>query len=643
MIRQEATEQYAKALKAAQKEFKDRQAKGLDPYPAVLDEILADSAADSGVYIGLVEIPVERIVGIRSKGRTSAFTAGFLPLLDPDTEFAAKWISLCEAHLSEEGIRDPIECVEYLGDFYLVEGNKRVSVLKQYGAARIPGTVQRIMPAPDDSPRIKAYMEFIEFYKCSGIYNVKFTQPGCYTRLTAAVGIPAGQEWSEDDRKRFHSYFHYFREAFASLGGDGLNVQPEDALLLWLKLYSYEDLGTLSSSELKKSLHSMWSNVAALDTPAPEVITAPAENKASILTRFIAPDHVNVAFIHQRTVSESRWTAAHEMGRLHLEEALGKAVTTRVYFNANTNAQAEEILEKAVADGAEVIFTTSSQLSAPSLKASIRHPKLRFLNCAVNIPYSTVRSYYGRVYEGKFITGAIAGAMCRDGRIGFVGAYPIYGIGASINAFALGAQMTNPNAEIYLKWSCLPGNPTREFLRDGIRVISNRDTPVEDQLYTEFGTYMADEDSKMISLGAPFWVWGNFYENVIRSILDGTWDTEKGGKAVNYWWGMSSGIIDVKLSKDLPEGVKTLACYLRKGLREKTLDPFARKIIDQEGNVRNDGTQVFTPETLLKMDWLCENVHGSIPSYDQLLPYSRATVRVLGLHPEEIPAEEVTL
>lgn len=637
MDRQEAAEQYQKAMKAAQKEFKDRQSRGLDPYPAVLDEILEGSANDTGSYVGLVEIPSERIVGIRTKGRTSAFTAGFLPLLDEDSEFAAKWISLCAAHL-DEGIRDPITCVEYLGNFYIMEGNKRVSVLRYYGAPRILGTVHRIMPAPDDSPRIKAYMEFVEFYKYSGIYDVQFTKPGQYARLTAALGIPSGQPWSDQEQKRFRSYFHYFREAFDSLGGDRLEMQPEDALLLWLKLHRFEELGSFSAGELKKSLQAMWPNVT---TPTPQLSTAPAESKASLLTRFIAPDHVNVAFVHQRTAAESSWTAAHEDGRRHLEAALGKAVTTKAYFNANTNAQAEEILEQAVADGAEVIFTTSSQLSAPSLKASIRHPKLRFLNCAVNTPYSTMRSYYGRIYEGKFLTGAIAGAMSRDGRIGFVASYPIYGIGASINAFALGAQMTNPNAEIYVKWSCLPGNPTREFLRDGIKVISNRDTPVGNQLYTEFGTYMEGPDGKMISLGAPCWVWGSFYENVIRSILDGTWDNDTGGKALNYWWGMSSGVIDVMIPEDLPEGIKTLAGLLRRGLKDKTLDPFARKILDQQGNVRNDGTRIFTPDELLKMDWLCENVHGSIPHYCDLLPYSRATVRVLGLHPEEIPAEEV--
>lgn len=163
------------------------------------------------------------------------------------------------------------------------------------------------------------------------------------------------------------------------------------------------------------------------------------------------------------------------------------------------------------------------------------------------MPYSTVRTYYSRIYEGKFITGAIAGALADNNRIGYVGSYPIFGVPASINAFALGAQLTNPRAQIELKWSCMPGNPTQEFIRDGIRVISNRDTPAEDKLHTEYGTYYIGGSGEFIPLGSPCWIWGKFYENVIRAILSGTWD-DIHGQAVNDWWGMSSGVIDVKLA-----------------------------------------------------------------------------------------------
>ena len=165
MKRLEAVEEYAKALKEGQREYKECLQKGREVNPAVLDMLLDADTMETAVDLGLQNIPVSRIVGTKTAGRITAFTPSFRPLLDADTEFAHKWISLCADHLGEEGIHTPIECFEYLGDFYVQEGNKRVSVLRHFDAPRIPGIVQRIMPAVSDDPQVLAYREFLEFYK----------------------------------------------------------------------------------------------------------------------------------------------------------------------------------------------------------------------------------------------------------------------------------------------------------------------------------------------------------------------------------------------------------------------------------------------------------------------------------------------
>lgn len=642
MPRPEVEDEYLKAVKNGQKECAALQAKGQNPFPLVLDQMLSGGLSDGAQSIGTLEIPIERIVGVKSAGRISAFSASFLPLLDSETEFAMKWMALCAAHLGDEGIRDPIICYEYLGNFYVQEGNKRLSVLKYHGATRIPSVVYRIVPPMSVDAEIRAYYEFLEFFKYAKLYDIHYSHPGYYMQLLAFTNLPKDREWTEDERRRFRAYFQYFREAFEALGGRGLHVGPEEALLLWLRVHPFTDLGALSGTQLKKSLSEMWENIVAMDFPDPVLRTEAPDTvgKQTLFSRLLRPGHVNVAFVHQRTAETSPWTCAHDVGRKHLEDVLGNAVTVRSYFSADTAQQAEALLEQAVSEGAEVIFTTTPQLVAPSLKVSIHYPKVRFLNCSVHMPYSTVRTYYSRIYEGKFITGAIAGAIADNNRIGYVGSYPIFGVPASINAFALGAQLTNPRAQIDLKWSCLPGNPTQEFIRDGIRVISNRDTPAEDKLHTEYGTYAVSDTGEFISLGSPCWVWGKFYENVVRAILSGTWD-DSHGQAVNDWWGLSSGVIDVKLADDLPEGVKALALYLCDGIKNGTIDPFRRKVVSQDGSIKNDGTKAFSAEDLLHMDWLCENIHGSIPGYDELLPISKPTVRLLGIYRDNIPAEDI--
>ena len=647
----EAREEYAQALRLGQREYKELLMSGKSPYPAVLDEILSENT-DTAIEVGLVEVPIEQIVGVKSAGRITAFTAGFAPLLSLDTEFARKWIELCIAHLGEEGIRDPITCYEYLGNFYVQEGNKRVSVLKYFGSPRIPAIVRRVLPPVSDDPRIVAYYEFLDFYKVTGLYTVQFRQPGNYAKLEAALGKAPGEEWSDREKRTFSAYFQYFREAFFSLGGSLLEIRPEEALLVWLRVHPFSDIGRLSGGELKKALSALWEDVVSVSQPEPvNVSTKPSTQAArgGILSRIISQnaDHLDIAFVHQLDPSCSTWAKGHDEGRQHLEQVFSDRVSVRSYFHADTPELAEAILEQAVSEGAQVIFTTTPQLSRVTLKMAVKYPKVRFLNCSVNAPYSSVPSYYSPIYQGKFITGAIAGAMAKNDRIGYVGSYPIFGVPASINAFALGAQMTNPRARIELRWSCLGGRPMDAFRQQGIRVISNRDIPTPDNMhlqYNDYGTYLVEENGQLLPLASPCWMWGKFYENVVRAILSGAWNDNKNDpRAVNYWWGMDSGVIDVKLSDHLPDGVRTLAEILRKGLQAGAIDPFRRLITAQDGTVISDGSRSLTPDELLHMDWLCENVEGTIPEFEDILPFSQAMVRELGVYRDRIPAQKESL
>ena len=642
----EAREEYDRAMRAGLKELKDRISQGLDIYPAVLDDILPEDNIDTVVNIGLIEIPAERIIGTKTAGRITAFSAGFMPLLNPESEFAHKWINLCADHLSDEGIRDPIICYEYLGNFYVQEGNKRVSVLRHFEAPRIPGIVHRVLPVPSEAPEIKAYYEFLEFYKASGIYDIQFQECGQYALLLNHLGKEPGEAWTQDEQRTFRAYFQYFKDALVSCKGEIIELKPEEALLLWLEVYSYRDLGKFSASELKKAMSNLWQNMITITQEDPvEVTTEPAEAKSSLLNIFLprTPDHLNVAFVHQRDLETSSWITGHEKGAEYIKEKMADRITVRSYFHADTPEEADALLDKAVEEGADIVFTTTPPLSRPTLKASVRHPKVRFLNCSVDTPYSSVRSYYSRIFEGKFITGAIAGAMSDNNTIGYIGSYPIFGVPASINAFALGAQLTNPRAKIALRWSCVEGNPVEDFMKAGIRVVSNRDVPAPGRLHLEhgsYGTYYFDSNGVLVHLGSPVWMWGKFYEHVLQSIFDGSWERNSdSGKALNYWWGMDSGVIDVTLSKELPEGLRQMAWILRKGLQSGTIDPFKRRLVTQNGILINDGSRSLPPEELLHMDWLYETVEGSIPEFDQILPYSQTMVRELGIYRDRIPAE----
>jgi len=646
MYHQEAFAQYAKALKQGRRYYKDCVLRGDHPYPQVLDEILARTVTAGTVNVGIIDIPTEQIVGIKTAGRKTAFAGNFMPLLDEDSEFAHKWISLCNDHLGDEGIREPITCYEYLGRFYVQEGNKRVSVLKSFDAPVIPGNVIRILPVWSEDPEIQIYYEFLSFYQLSGLYQVQFRRSGCYAKLQAALGFSPDHVWSREERRSFLTGFSYFKTAFQKLGGEELSITPAGALLIWLEVYPFSDLKEKSATELNKSISALWPDFKSISLNVPaQLSTAPEEPEKTLMSRFFAPllSHLNVAFIYNHDPRKSRWTRGHELGRRYLEDQLGSKVSVRVYHC--DNATAAEVMEQAATEGADVIFSTTPQIIDACRKVAADHPTIKVLSCSPTLPYTGVRTYYSRLYEAKFIIGAIAGAMSPDDTIGYVANYPIFGVPACINAFALGAQLTNPKARIRLEWSCLPGSATKTLQSNHISVISNRDVSAPDYSYHswEWGVYQTQTDGQLLPLASPCWDWGKFYVQVVESIFSGAWDmlgSRSSESPVSYWWGMSSGAIDVQLSDTLPTGVRQLADILKAGIISGSINPFQRRITDQSGTLRNDGTKRLTPEEIIGMDWLCDGVDGTIPPFEALRPQSQQLVRLLGVYRDAIPPEK---
>ncbi len=639
---QAALEQYAKALKSGQKYYKTAESQGLDPYPAVLDNLLEEQTIVRQEELGLVNIPSELIVGTKSAGRMAALAGNFMPLLGAESEFGMKWISLCDAHLSDEGIRDPIKCFEYLGSFYVQEGNKRASVLKSFGAPSVPGLVTRMIPAPSEEPEIRAYYEFLDFYRLSGQYSVSFRKPGAYARLQAALGMEPDHVWTEDERRSFRAGFTHFRDALDRLKADEADITPAEALLTWLEVYSFADIKEKTTAELSKKLERLLPDIRATKEDAPiEVSTQPPEKEKGLVSRILnvtRPSSVTVAFIYGFPMEKSAWTRAHDQGRQQLEETLGSKVDVKVILAENRDY--EKAMETAVEQDAKIIFATTPPMIDACRKIAAKYKNVKVLNCGLSQPYPGVRSYYSRIYECKFVAGAVAGAMADNNLVGYVANYPIFGTPAGINAFALGARMANPRVRVKLVWSCTGGDPIAELRQSGVTVISNRESGEEATAHCalDYGLYQLEPDGGLLPLAMPCWQWGAMYEQIVESVLDGSW--EESSKAINYWWGMASGVVDVKLSESLPAGVTSLAEILRKGILNGTVDPFCAEIRDQSGLLRCDGKTALSPEEIMRMDWLCDNVDGSIPGFDELLPRSQSLVRLLGLYRESLAPQK---
>jgi len=642
----ESSEHYQKALKAGRKMQKLRVHQGLNPYLEILDEILPDYHVSGQEELGVIEIPADKIVGTKTRGRSDAFASNFMPLLPEKSEFCMKWQTLCQYHLGESGIRDPIFCYEFLGRFYVQEGNKRVSVLKYFDAASIRGKVIRILPGESDRPEVAAYREFLTYYPKTRLYEVAFSMLGSFPRLQASLGYELDHVWTEDERRTFRSSFYYFNRVFEKLCEEPITATPADALLEWLKVYPFEKLKAMSNAELYRSVESIWSTIKAighenmLEVNTKSSATEDFKNRR---TFSLMPSYLNVAFVHELRSEDSNWVKAHDAGSRFLEDSLGDQVIIQRYAGVGTGEDAELAMEIAIKNGAEVIFTTTAPMITACRRVAARHPETKILNCSVCMPYADVRTYYSRIYEGKFISGAIAGAISKNDNIGYIASYPIFGVIAGINAFALGAQLTKPNARIHLKWACADSNPMNELVAQNIDVISTLDIPQKGWSEGQWGIIQTQDDGSNELVASPYWDWGSFYLQIAQSILGGEWETPSGkreDRAVNYWWGIASGVVGLDFMDKLPEGTKALANILKAGIKNGTVDPFLRKVVSQEGVVHNDGTKTLSTAEILQMDWLCDNVIGTIPEFDSLSEKAKVITRLQGIYRDTIPPQK---
>ena len=632
-------EDYSKAFKLGKKDYQARMLRGEKPTLQVLDDILPEKGSYSETQLGLVQIPIEQILGTKTVARSSSFAGNFMPILRESTEFAEKWAELSTRHI-EEGIREPIKAYEYMNQFYIEEGNKRVSVMKYFGAVSILGNVTRIVPKRTEDKENKIYYEFMDFYQLAPINYIWFSKEGSFAKLQKAVGKEAKEVWSEEELLKFSSTYARFTAEYLAKGGNKLNITPGDAFLSFITLYGYDVIDGKTTSELQELVSKSWEEFGLLGEEADiDLKMKPNQKKRSLLDilQSSVPKKFKIAFIYEKTPGTSAWTYAHELGRLHLEQSFPEELSTICYENGTLD-NIDSLLENAIEEGCNLIFTTTPPFAQASVKAAIANPKVRILNCSLNTSHRYIRTYYSRMYEAKFLMGAIAGAMAENNRLTYIADYPIYGSIANINAFALGAKMINPRAKVYLEWSTEKEVDIEEEIRKRrSSCVSGRDMVIPEEASRFFGIYHIDEFHPR-NLAMPLWHWGRFYEQLIWAIIEGTWkydDDPSAKKAINYWWGMSEGVVDVVCSKYLPIGTKRLVELLKSTICSDVFNPFSGILYSQTGIVADDPNGSLSPEEIMTMDWLADNVIGRIPDKAELNEQAEPVINQQGVKKEE--------
>lgn len=638
-------EDYLNARKLGVRQMRKDVAEGKYPYLPALDDLVE---SDHVMKVGIIEIPIERIVGTKTHGRQNSFATNFMPLIDPKSEFAGKWARLYDSQV-EEGIREPIICFEYMQRFYVQEGNKRVSVSRYVDAAGVMGNVTRVMPEPSEDISYKVYMEFVDFYDVCPVYGLEFSKEGGYAEIAEIFGENLTDLWPAEKVQNLRYMIHTFDAVFEEKKGSKLDITPGDALLVYLGIYGPQSLLEESTSEIRDNLTRIWSEILLEDkgdeavdfveTPdeAPKDTTplASAMKILMPLTGYTKDRPLRVAFIYDATPETSRGCYAHELGREDLISRFDGAVDAIRFDNCRTDEEIRKAIDVAAIDEDSIIFTTSPAQMPQTLKSAIEYPDIQFFNSSINLVHNAVQTYFARTYEAKFLMGALAAAMSDNHRIGYRSTVPVYGIVADINAFAIGAEMIDPKSKIYLSWDSMPTADWRTLLQENdIRVVSGPETIKPTEASREYGLYTIEENGDITNLAAPMINWGKYYELLLRPIVDGKVQAKTAiakDVAVNYWMGLTAGVIDVILSKKVPYAQQKLVSMLKQGVMSGEANPFDGEIHSQEGILRTADAERLTSKEIITMSWLNDNIIGTLPKKEDLPAAKQEVVEVSGV------------
>ena len=638
-------EDYARARKAGEKSVHKARASGKYPYLLSLQSLLPDFNRLPKIPVGVREIPLHMIDGTVNDDRQNAFSWDFMPVFDPASEFAMKWSNLFDSQ-AEEGIHDAIRCYEYMQRFYVEEGNKRVSVLRFVDAYSIAADVIRVMPKKTDDPAMRAYFEFLDFYGVTELYDIALTETGSYARLAALYGMNLTDAWPAEYVETLRSDFRTFEKIFTEKGGDRLNIGTGDAFLMYRTLYPDSAVFMEPRQETARKIEKIWNelisatddeDIAVVENPKQSSVSAPSVSVPLFGARRYTKDRpLRVAFLYSRTPKTSRWIYAHELGRNELNQKYDGIVDAILFEQCDTDEKANAAFDAAASDLDDVVFAVTPDLMTSCMRAAIRYPQMKILDCSINLKSSAVRTYYPKMYQAKFLMGALAACYANDHRIGYVADYPLNGNIANINAFAIGAGIVDPKAKIYLSWTGRKGNDFEKELEDdlGLKVISGPDAIQPASHSRKYGLYVKDDSGRTKVIAAPICHWGKFYSAIVQTILDGTWnEREKTGKnqPINYWLGMPGGVVDVIFSDKLPYYSRKLLKILKSGVMDGTIEPFRGELRSQSGTLQTEGAEALSYADIVGMDWLNDNIIGSVPKADELVESVQKTVQTSGV------------
>lgn len=330
----------------------------------------------------------------------------------------------------------------------------------------------------------------------------------------------------------------------------------------------------------------------------------------------VTKEKTKVGFILNGNKKDGSWGESHYTGMEKSATSLNLDVT--YCENVPESAECITIVEELIQNECKIIVCNSYGYGEWLMQMAEKYPNIYFFHASGVNERQNLATFFGRMYQIRYLSGVVAGMQTETDKIGYVAAFPISEVNRGINAFTLGVRSVNPDAEVYVEWSNSWTDAEKNeaatrklFENSSIDVLalhtdSLRPLEVADEMGIWSIGYNLDNAEKFPNtyLTAAVWQWEKFYEPRILECLQGKF------LGTHYWEGVETGIVSLApLSKNVKSGVKETLESEKAKMQDGLFDVFYGPIRDTDGKLRvNEGECMADRVMLNEFDWYVEGV-----------------------------------
>lgn len=338
----------------------------------------------------------------------------------------------------------------------------------------------------------------------------------------------------------------------------------------------------------------------------------------------VPKESMKIGVIHiADPASGSGYSYAHEQGIIGMQKNLGLTDDQIVRKNniADDDPTAvENAITECIEEGCIVIFATSYGYMDTCEKLAAEYPDVIFSHgTGYKCNGKNFNNYFGRIYQARYLAGIAAGLKTESNKIGYVSAFgkTLSETGGGIDAFAMGVDSVNPDAQVFVKVTNSWYDPEGEtqaaqaLIAEGCDVLAQHcDTPNPQLAAEEAGVYGVGYNSDM-SKDAPdavlcsvMWDWTAYYSWAVEQVINGTWTGE------NYYGGMAEGLVKISDLADFndPEAAAKIEEVQAKML-DGSFNVFDGVIETNDGSTVGEEGKTLDDATIQGgIDWYYKNV-----------------------------------